>query len=142
MQFAASFQALPGYILGTQALTAGGAGAPNFTSYSGVALVVYGHADDPLHGVPGQFGVAGLHGRRARCAGQTSRIVRGPARSPGTVMTPRVTQLDFSISKRLTFGGVKIDPKLDIFNALNSDDYFRCVRRPTRRSRTRRTRSR
>jgi hypothetical protein len=29
---AASFQALPGYILGTSALTAGGAGAPNFTS--------------------------------------------------------------------------------------------------------------
>ena len=24
----------------------------------------------------------------------------------------------------ITVGGVKIDPKLDVFNALNSDDYF------------------
>jgi len=40
------------------------------------------------------------------------------------LMTPRVTQLDFSISKRLTFGSVKIDPKLDVFNALNSDDWY------------------
>ena len=37
LQAAASFQALPGYLLGTQALTAGGAGVPNFTSFSGVA---------------------------------------------------------------------------------------------------------
>ena len=42
---AASFQALPGYILGTSALTAGGAGAPNFTSYSGVGLLLDRHAD-------------------------------------------------------------------------------------------------
>ena len=40
------------------------------------------------------------------------------------MLTPRVNQLDVSISKRLKFGSVKIDPKLDIFNALNSDDYY------------------
>ena len=31
------YQGLPGYILGTHALTAGGAGAPNFTAFSGLA---------------------------------------------------------------------------------------------------------
>jgi hypothetical protein len=36
VQVAGSFQGLPGYLLGTQALTAGGAGVPNFTSYSGL----------------------------------------------------------------------------------------------------------
>ncbi len=46
---AASFQALPGYILGTSALTAGGAGAPNFTTYSGVGVDLDRHADDELH---------------------------------------------------------------------------------------------
>ena len=39
-------------------------------------------------------------------------------------MTPRLNQVDFSVSKRITVRGVKINPKLDIFNLLNSDDYF------------------
>ena len=36
LQFSGSFQALPGYLLGTQALTQGGSGAPNLTAVSGV----------------------------------------------------------------------------------------------------------
>ena len=44
--------------------------------------------------------------------------------APGTLLTPRVNQLDLSFSKRITVGSVKFDPKIDIFNALNSDDYF------------------
>ena len=47
-----------------------------------------------------------------------------PLDAPGTLLTPRVNQLDLSFSKRITVAGVKIDPKIDIFNALNSDDYF------------------
>ena len=47
-----------------------------------------------------------------------------PLDAPGTLLTPRVTQLDLSFSKRINVGSFKIDPKLDIFNALNSDDYF------------------
>ena len=47
-----------------------------------------------------------------------------PLDAPGTLLTPRVTQLDLSFSKRITVKGVKFDPKIDIFNALNSDDYF------------------
>ena len=39
-------------------------------------------------------------------------------------MTPRLNQVDLSISKRFTIGRLRFDPKLDIFNALNSDDYF------------------
>ena len=76
-----SFQALPGYILGTSALTAGGAGAPNFTTYSGVGVVLDRHADDTLHGLPGQLGVAGLRRRRAgRCPGMIDSR-RSPCRS-------------------------------------------------------------
>jgi len=47
-----------------------------------------------------------------------------PLVAPGTEMTPRVNQLDLSISKRIIYHGFRIDPKLDVFNALNSDDYY------------------
>ena len=47
-----------------------------------------------------------------------------PLDAPGTLLTPRVNQLDLSFSKRITVAGIKFDPKIDIFNALNSDDYF------------------
>jgi hypothetical protein len=47
-----------------------------------------------------------------------------PLDPPGTLLTPRVNQLDLSFSKRITVGSIKFDPKIDIFNALNSDDYF------------------
>src|SRR5262249_44824659 len=43
---------------------------------------------------------------------------------PNTLLTPRTNQVDLSIAKRLKFGGVRVDPTLTIFNALNSDDYF------------------
>ena len=42
----------------------------------------------------------------------------------GTQLTPRLNQLDLSIGKRITLGHLKFEPKLDIFNALNSSDYF------------------
>jgi hypothetical protein len=47
-----------------------------------------------------------------------------PLIAPGTEMTPRVTQLDLSIGKRVAIGRLRIDPKVDLFNALNSSDYF------------------
>ena len=43
---------------------------------------------------------------------------------PDTQLTPRINQVDLSIAKRITVGRLRIDPKLDIFNVLNSDDYF------------------
>ena len=47
-----------------------------------------------------------------------------PLDRAGHELTPRVNQLDLSFSKRDHVRGVKFDPKIDIFNALNSDDYF------------------
>ena len=48
---------------------------------------------------------------------------RGPGEA-GTEQTPRLNQLDLSFAKRITVGRFKIDPKIDIFNALNTDAYF------------------
>jgi len=124
LQFAASFQALPGYLLGTQALTAGGAGAPNFTSYSGVGSSFTVTPTTRYTVCPGNSASQGCTVGALVVPGQITGSLAVPLVPPGIEMTPRVTQLDLSISKRLTFGSVRIDPKLDIFNALNSDDYY------------------
>jgi hypothetical protein len=46
-----------------------------------------------------------------------------PLVAPETEYTPRINQFDFSASKSIEFGAFRVTPKLDIFNALNSDDY-------------------
>jgi hypothetical protein len=56
--------------------------------------------------------------------GQLTSSFAVPLDAPGTLLTPRVNQLDLSFSKRITIGSIKFDPKIDFFNALNSDDYF------------------
>ncbi len=50
-----------------------------------------------------------------------------PLVAPETEFTPRINQLDVSFSKSLNFGKVTAVPKLDLFNALNSDDYTAVV---------------
>jgi hypothetical protein len=121
---AASFQALPGYILGTSALTAGGAGAPNFTSYSGVASSWTVTPTTRYISCPGNSASQGCTIGALVIPGQTTSSFAVPVDAPGTLLTPRVNQLDLSFSKRITVGSIKFDPKIDIFNALNSDDYF------------------
>jgi hypothetical protein len=124
-QVAASLQALPGYQLGTQALTSGGAGAPNFTSYSGAASTWTVTGTTTYAVCPGNSAAQGcVVGARVVPAGINAGTFTVPLDAPGTLLTPRLNQVDLSVSKRLTFGSVKIDPKIDIFNALNSDDYY------------------
>jgi hypothetical protein len=50
-----------------------------------------------------------------------------PLVAPETEYTPRINQLDLSVSKRFEFSKVTVLPKLDVFNALNSDDYTSVV---------------
>jgi hypothetical protein len=44
--------------------------------------------------------------------------------APLTELTPRTNQVDFGLSKRLTFGRLRVDPRIDVFNVLNSNDYY------------------
>jgi hypothetical protein len=39
-------------------------------------------------------------------------------------LTPRTNQVDFGLAKRLKFGRIRFDPRIDLFNAFNSDDYY------------------
>jgi hypothetical protein len=56
-----------------------------------------------------------------------SSSVSVPLNAAGTQLTPRTNQVDFGLSKRLKFGRLRLDPKIDLFNALNSDDYYSVV---------------
>jgi hypothetical protein len=47
-----------------------------------------------------------------------------PLDAPGTTLTPRTNQLDIGFAKRVSIGRLKLNPKIDLFNALNSSDYF------------------
>ena len=54
-------------------------------------------------------------------SGQASISV--PLVAPESEFTPRINQLDLSVSKRFELGAFNVLPKIDFFNALNSDDY-------------------
>jgi hypothetical protein len=55
--------------------------------------------------------------------GLTAASVNIPLVAPGTEFTPRTNQVDFGVSKNFKVGNISVTPKLDVFNALNSDDY-------------------
>lgn len=46
-----------------------------------------------------------------------------PLVAPETEYAPRLNQLDISFSKRIQAARFTLLPKIDFFNALNSDDY-------------------
>jgi hypothetical protein len=46
-----------------------------------------------------------------------------PLTSPQTEYTPRINQVDFAVSKMFRVRNISILPKMDVFNAFNSDDY-------------------
>jgi hypothetical protein len=105
-------------------LTAGGAGAPNFTAYSGTASTWSVTSATRYATCPGNSASQGcVVGGLVSPTGLNSTLTV-PLDAPGTLLTPRVSQLDLSFSKQFNAGAFKINPKVDIFNALNSDDYF------------------
>jgi hypothetical protein len=116
----AAFQSLNGYLAGTAAQAYGG-----FTAGTGF---------DRPNGLGTYYQIASTTRYQAGCPGpcRPGELVvpnfRGGAASlslvaPETEYTPRINQLDLSASKRFAFGNLSVLPKVDIFNALNSDDY-------------------
>ena len=57
-----------------------------------------------------------------RGAATCTATVNVPLIQPGTMREPRQNQLDVRLSKQLRVGGVRIDPKFEVFNALNAND--------------------
>jgi Carboxypeptidase regulatory-like domain len=118
-----SYQALPGYILGVSALTAGGAGAPNFTDFSGRSGYWPVSSSTRYTVCPGNSASQGCVVGALVAPGLLNPL-NVPLVPPDTQLTPRINQVDFSVAKRITLGRFRLDPKIDIFNLLNSDDYF------------------
>jgi len=118
-----AYQGLPGYQIGTQALTAGGAGAPNFTQISGAGSVWPVTSSSRYAVCPGNSASQGCVVGALVAPGLISSA-SVPLVPPGTEQMPRMNQVDFSIAKRIKIGGLTFDPKLDLFNAFNSSAYF------------------
>jgi hypothetical protein len=108
-----AYQDLNGYVIGTAAQAYG-----PFTAGTGFDLPRGLASYKQL--TPANADAPGL-AQAMRDAGLASLNV--PLVAPETQYTPRLRQLDLSFSKRMTFGGMTVLPKIDFFNALNSDDY-------------------
>ena len=124
LQLSGSLQALPGYLLGIQALTQGGSGAPNLTVPNGLGTAWTVTQTMRYTVCPGNSASQGCTVGALVVPGMTQASLGVPLIAPGIEMTPRVTQLDLSVSKRVAIGRLRIDPKVDLFNALNPSDYF------------------
>jgi len=119
-----SFQALPGYLLGTQALTQGGNATPNLVSVNGLGSAWTVTPTTTYSVCPGNSASSGCVVGARVVPGMNSASFSVPLVAPGTEQTARLNQLDLAISKRITIGRFRFEPKADLFNALNSADYF------------------
>ena len=118
-----SWQSLNGYLAGTAAQAYGG-----FTAGTGF---------DRPNGQATYWQLTSTTRYAANCTGPCTpgalvlpelaasgvANIQVPLVAPETEFTPRINQVDFSVSKRFNFGAFSMTPKMDLFNALNSDDY-------------------
>jgi hypothetical protein len=119
----AALQSLNGYVLGSAAQAYGG-----FTAGTGF---------DRPNGLGTAWLVTPTLRYAANCTGACTpgalvlpamaasgvASISVPLVAPETEYTPRINQLDFSVNKSMEFGAIRVAPRLDIFNSLNSDDY-------------------
>ena len=56
--------------------------------------------------------------------GMNQASLNVPLIPTGTELTPRINQVDFSVGKRFALERFRIEPKIDLFNAFNSSDYY------------------
>jgi len=118
-----AYQGLPGYILGTLALQSGGTSAPDFTRIAGLGTNWTVTSSTRYTVCPGNSASQGCVVGGLVAPGALSSLTV-PLVPPSTELTPRINQVDFSLAKRVKIGGLRIDPKVDLFNAFNSGAYF------------------
>jgi hypothetical protein len=124
IQLSGSFQALPGYVLGSSALSQAGTGGPLLTTPNGAGTVYTVTQATTYTACPGDSASAGCVVGAPVIPGMTQSLLNIPLIAPGTELTPRLNQVDFSFGKRFVFERLRIDPKVDLFNAFNSSDYY------------------
>jgi len=116
----ASLQSLNGYVIGTEAIPYG--------------VFTFGTGFDQPRGQGTFWQVTRTTRYAANCIAPcrpgelvipnlTTATLNVPLKAPQTEYMPRINQLDLSMSKTFTMGGLRVSPKVDVFNALNSDRY-------------------
>jgi hypothetical protein len=113
IQMSAAYQDLNGYVIGNAVQAYGpftaGTGFDTPRGLASYKQLTPANADSPALA------------QAMRDGGLASLQV--PLVAPETEYTPRLRQLDLSFSKRIQAKMFSIQPKIDFFNALNSDDY-------------------
>ncbi|PWT84741.1 MAG: hypothetical protein C5B57_04285 [Blastocatellia bacterium] len=124
LQVSGAYQALPGYQLGTRALTQGGNATPNLVAVNGLGSTWSVSPTTRYTVCPGNSAAQGCVVNALVVPGMNQATFSVPLIAPDTEQTPRLNQVDFAVSKRIAVGRLRFEPKLDVFNALNSSDYF------------------
>jgi hypothetical protein len=127
VQVSGAFQSLPGYFNNAPfvpALQAGGSGTPNLTNVSGLGSIITVVPATRYVVCPGSSAAAGCTVGALIVPGMNAASFSVPLVAPSTENTPRIAQLDLAVSKRITVNRIKLEPKIDVFNVLNSSDYF------------------
>jgi hypothetical protein len=128
VQFGFSFQSLPGYGFGTGALSGreggptGPTGQPSATQLNtpnGVGTVWLITPTTRYTSCPGNSASQGCVPGALVDPGMTLSSLSVPLIAPNTEFGDRLNQLDFNISKTIKFGRASVQPKFDLFNALN-----------------------
>src|SRR5437870_2822756 len=136
LQLSSSLQALPGYaeyyyfnnLLTTplQPLLQGGGTVLDsiLNQPNGLSTVFTVTPTTRYTACPGNSAAAGFAVGALVIPGMIQPSLNVPLIAPGTELTPRLNQVDFSVSKRLAFERIRLEPRIDLFNALNSSDYY------------------
>jgi len=129
IQFSGSLQALPGYVLfnnNLPTLQQGSVASPNASLNlpNGAGTVFTVTPTTQYTVCPGNSAAAGCVVGGLVIPGMKQASLNVPLIAPGTELTPRINQVDFSVGKRFTFERFRFEPKIDLFNAFNSSDYY------------------
>jgi carboxypeptidase family protein len=123
-----SFQSLPGYGFGTGALSGreggptGPTGQPSATQLNtpnGVGTVWLITPTSRYTSCPGNSASQGCVVGALVDPGMNVASLSVPLVAPNTEFGDRINQLDFNITKTIKIGRANVQPKLDLFNALN-----------------------
>lgn len=113
-----SLQSLMGYVIGTRSIPYG--------------VFTFGTGFETPMGQGTFYQVTPTTRYAANCTGpcrpgelvvpnMQSAVLNVPLRAPETEFMPRYNQLDLSVSKTFNVRGFRLTPKVDLFNAMNSD---------------------
>ena len=131
LQLSGSLQALPGYVLYNDNLqplfqgSGSGTNLNNSLNLPNSAGTVFTVTPTTVYtACPGNSAAAGCTVGARVIPGMNQASLNVPLIPTGTELTPRLNQVDFSVGKRFNFERIRFEPRIDLFNALNSSDYF------------------